>query len=61
MIFFLIISFSHPATIFKNNQTNKQTNMGDGWQTILRDSGNKGMAAMLVEQTKEVLEKTFLY
>ena len=33
----------------------------DGFQPIPRDSINKGMAAMLVEQTKEVLEKSFVY
>ena len=33
----------------------------DGLQPIPRDSVNKGMAAMLLEQTKEVLEKSFVY
>ena len=33
----------------------------DGLQPIPRDSANKGMAAMLVEQTKEILEKSFVY
>ena len=33
----------------------------DGLQPIPRVSVNKGMAAMLVEQTKEVLEKSFVY
>ena len=33
----------------------------DGLQPIPRGSGNKGMGAMLVEQTEEVLEKSFVY
>ena len=33
----------------------------DGLQPIPRDSVNNGMAAMLVEQTKEVKEKSFVY
>ena len=33
----------------------------DGLQPIPRDSFNKGMAVMLVEQTKEVLEEYFVY
>ena len=32
----------------------------DGLQPIPRDSANKGTAAMLVEQTKGVLEKSFV-
>ena len=32
----------------------------DGLQPIPRDSVNKDMAAMLVEQTEEVLEKSFV-
>ena len=31
------------------------------WWFATRDPVNKGMAAMLVEQTKEVLEETFVY
>ena len=37
------------------------TNTSDGLQPIPTDSVNKGTAAMLVEQTKEVLEKSFVY
>ena len=33
----------------------------DGLQPIPRDSVDKGIATMLVEQTKEVLEKSFVY
>ena len=33
----------------------------DGLQPIPRDTINEGMATMLVEQTKEVLEKSFVY
>ena len=33
----------------------------DGLQPIPRDSVNNGMAAMLVEQTKEVFEKSFVH
>ena len=33
----------------------------DGLQSIPRDSDNKCMAAMLVEQTKETFEKCFVY
>ena len=33
----------------------------DGLQSVPTDSVNKGMAAKLVEQTKEVLEKSFVY
>ena len=33
----------------------------DCLQPIPRDSVNKGMTAMLVEQTKEVWEKSFVY
>ena len=33
----------------------------DGLQPIPIDLVNKGMAAMLVEQTKEVLEKSFVF
>jgi len=32
----------------------------DGLQPIPRDSVNKGIAAMLVEQTNEALEKSFV-
>lgn len=33
----------------------------DGLQPIPRESVTKGMTAMLVEQTKEVLEKSFVF
>ena len=33
----------------------------DDLQPIPRESVNKGMAAMLAEQTKEVLEQSFVY
>ena len=33
----------------------------DGLQPVPRDSVSKGMAAMLVEQTKEGLEKSLVY
>ena len=33
----------------------------DGLQQVPRDSVSKGIAAMLVKQTKEVLEKSLVY
>ena len=53
-------SIRHQGSCFVFSSVQQILNIIDGLQPIPKDSVNKGVAAMLVEQTKEVLDKSFV-